>query len=37
MKAYVVEKTEDKEFIFGVKQVEVPTIKENEVLIKATY
>lgn len=37
MKAYVVEKTEDKEFIFGLKEVEIPIIEENEVLIKASY
>lgn len=37
MKAYVVEKTEDKEFIFGIKEVDIPTIGEDEVLIKATY
>jgi putative YhdH/YhfP family quinone oxidoreductase len=37
MKAYVVEKTPEKEFICGVKEVDVPIIEENEVLIKATY
>lgn len=37
MKAYVVEKTQDKEFIFGVKEIDIPSIGEDEVLIKATY
>jgi len=37
MKAYVVEKIEDKKFDSGVKEVEKPTIAENEVLIKTTY
>lgn len=37
MKAYVVEKNENNEFISGVKNIEVPAIDENEVLIKVTY
>lgn len=37
MKAYVVEKTGDKEFTSGVKQIDVPSIKENEILIKVSY
>ena len=37
MKAYIVEKIEDKKFESGIKDIEVPEISENEVLIKATY
>lgn len=37
MKAFVVEKLEDKKFYCGVQDIEVPTLEENEVLIKATY
>ena len=37
MKAYIVEKIEDKKFESGVKEVEKPQIEENEVLIKTTY
>ncbi len=37
MKAYVVEKVEDKKFESGIKDIEVPTIEDNEVLIKVTY
>lgn len=37
MKAFIVEKIEDKKFISGIKEVEIPTIQENEVLIKTTY
>lgn len=37
MKAYVVEKNENNEFISGVKNIEIPAIEENEVLIKVTY
>ncbi|WP_419763532.1 MAG: YhdH/YhfP family quinone oxidoreductase [Arcobacter sp.] len=37
MKAYIVEKIEDKKFESGLKDIEVPEISENEVLIKATY
>ena len=37
MKAYVVEKNENNEFISGVKNIEIPEIDENEVLIKVTY
>lgn len=36
MKAYVVEKIEDK-FVSGVQDIKTPTIEENEILIKATY
>jgi len=37
MKAYVVEKIEDKKFDSGVVEIEKPEIVENEVLIKTTY
>ena len=37
MKAYVVEKIEDKKFESGIKEIDVPKIEENEVLIKVTY
>jgi putative YhdH/YhfP family quinone oxidoreductase len=37
MKAYIVEKVEDKKFISGVKEIDIPKIGNNEVLIKATY
>ena len=37
MKAYIVEKIEDKKFISGIKEIDIPPISENEVLIKATY
>ncbi|RXJ81513.1 YhdH/YhfP family quinone oxidoreductase [Arcobacter sp. F2176] len=37
MKAFIVEKFEDKKFKSGLKEIEVPQIGENEVLIKATY
>lgn len=37
MKAYVVEKIEDKKFESGVREIDIPEIGENEVLIKATY
>lgn len=37
MKAYYVEKVGDKEFISCIKEVEIPKIENNEVLIKATY
>lgn len=37
MKAFVVEKVEDKKFDCGVQDIEVPTLEKNEVLIKATY
>ncbi len=37
MRAYIVEKIEDKKFTSGIKDIEVPEISENEVLIKATY
>lgn len=37
MKAFVVEKIEDKKFSCGVQNIPNPSIEENEVLIKATY
>ncbi|RXJ68595.1 oxidoreductase [Halarcobacter ebronensis] len=37
MKAYVVEKVEDKRFISGVKELEIPKIEDNEILIKTQY
>jgi putative YhdH/YhfP family quinone oxidoreductase len=37
MKAYIVEKLEDKKFESGIKEIDIPEIGENEVLIKATY
>lgn len=37
MKAYVVNKIEDKKFVSGVQEIEIPVIEENEVLIKVTY
>ena len=37
MKAYIVEKVEDKKFQSGLKEIDIPSIGENEVLIKATY
>ncbi|WP_419767898.1 YhdH/YhfP family quinone oxidoreductase [Arcobacter sp.] len=37
MKAYIVEKLEDKKFQSGLKEIDIPSIGENEVLIKATY
>ena len=37
MKAYVVEKIEDKKFESGIQDIEIPYIEENEVLIKVTY
>lgn len=37
MKAYIVEKLEDKKFQSGVKEIEKPQIEENEVLIKTSY
>lgn len=37
MKAFVVEKIEDKKFECAVKDVEKPTIEDNEVLIKTSY
>ena len=35
--AFIVNKTEDGKFISGIEQIIVPTIGENEVLIKASY
>ncbi len=37
MKAFVVEKIEDKKFEAGVQDIEIPKISEDEVLIKASY
>ena len=37
MKAYVVEKIEDKKFESGIQDIETPIIEENEVLIKVNY
>ena len=37
MKAFVVEKTENKKFEAGVQDIDVPKIEENEVLIRTTY
>ena len=37
MKAYIVEKIEDKKFESGIQDIETPIIEENEVLIKVEY
>lgn len=37
MKAFVVEKLEDKKFTSSIKEIDIPQIGENEVLIKASY
>lgn len=37
MKAFVVEKVEDKNFSCGIQDIPNPIIEDNEVLIKATY
>lgn len=37
MKAFVVEKNEDKTFTSGIKDIKIPKIEEGEVLIKTTY
>ncbi len=37
MKAYIVEKIEDKKFKSGIQEIDIPKIEENEVLIKVTY
>jgi putative YhdH/YhfP family quinone oxidoreductase len=37
MKAFVVEKIEDKKYITSVKEIAKPTLTENEVLIKTSY
>lgn len=37
MKAYIVEKLKDKEYQSGVKEVEIPNIENDEVLIKTRY
>jgi acrylyl-CoA reductase (NADPH) len=37
MKAYVVNKLENKKFESGVQDIDIPTIEENEVLIKVSY
>ena len=36
-KAFVVEKVEDKKFECSIKEIEIPTVKKGEVLIKTTY
>ena len=37
MKAFLVEQISDKEFVSGVKEIEIPKCGENEVVIKVTY
>lgn len=37
MKAFVVQKSEDKQFSSSIEEIEIPTIEEKEVLIKAQY
>lgn len=37
MKAYVVNKNENGDFVSGIEEVSIPTINEDEVLIKASY
>lgn len=37
MKAFVVEKNEDKTFNAGIKEIDIPKIEEGEVLIKTSY
>ncbi|KLE02500.1 YhdH/YhfP family quinone oxidoreductase [Aliarcobacter butzleri] len=37
MKAYLVNKIEDKKFESGIQDIEIPSIEDNEVLIKVTY
>lgn len=37
MKAFLVEKTDTKEYVCGVKEVEIPSLEENEVLIQTQY
>ncbi len=37
MKAYIVEKIEDKKFESGIQDIDIPSINENEVLIKVSY
>ncbi|CAA6813417.1 MAG: Alcohol dehydrogenase (EC [uncultured Sulfurovum sp.] len=37
MKAFIVEKIEDRKFKSGIQDIEVPVIEENEVLIKTSY
>jgi len=36
-KAFVVNKTEEGKFVSGIQEISIPTIEENEVLIKASY
>jgi len=36
-KAFVVDKTKEGKFVSGIKEIEIPNIEENEVLIKTTY
>lgn len=37
MKAYIVEQLEDKKFISGLKEIDIPQIGDDEILIKTTY
>ena len=37
MRAYIVEKHEDKTFTSGIQEIDKPTLEEGEVLIKTTY
>ena len=37
MKAFLVEKTAEKEFVSDVKEVPIPKCAENEIVIKVTY
>lgn len=37
MKAFIVEKIEDKKFKSGIQEIEIPLIEENELLIKTSY
>ena len=37
MKAFVVEKIEEKKFTASIKEIEVPVLAEHEVLIKTSY
>ncbi|RXI45315.1 oxidoreductase [Malaciobacter mytili] len=37
MKAFVVEKIDDKKYEASIKDIEIPTIKEDEILIKCLY
>ncbi len=37
MKAFIVEKTDEKKYQASIKEIEIPTIKEDEILIKCLY